>query len=306
MKKRMVRSTCFCCLFALFLFGCKTPPKKEAEPPAPVQTIKDSGAEEHKTNGMLEAQIAEARQKAVDAGAESFFPNELTVVDIAYREAQTVKDAGGDAAEFDKKAADILEQYRALEQAALAADARKKINDMNFAGYAQADYDAAEKAFSGIEQLFNTGADGKDLYAQAKTAADRYRSVLNAAYGALAQKEREKVIALKKKADEIKASVADETGYANAVAFYTRAEQEFKTGENESAYNNFVTCYGMLEPVYRDVAKKRALAEEALARAKRRVEESDAMAAKADSMVPIEKVESLEPIENTQAVKGAQ
>ena len=110
----------------------------------------------------------------------------------------------------------------------------------------------------------------------------------------------------KKKADEIKASVADETGYANAVAFYTRAEQEFKTGENENAYNNFVACYGMLEPVYRDVAKKRALAEEALARARRRVEESDAMAAKADSMVPIEKVESLEPIENTQAVKGAQ
>ena len=46
--------------------------------------------------------------------------------------------------------------------------------------------------------------------------------------------------------------------------------------------------------MYARVSKKRAEAEEAIARAKRRVEESEAIAEKADNLVPIEKVEALD------------
>ena len=49
-----------------------------------------------------------------------------------------------------------------------------------------------------------------------------------------------------------------------------------------------------LSDVYARVSKKRAEAEEAIARAKRRVEESEAIAEKADNLVPIEKVEALD------------
>ena len=61
----------------------------------------------------------------------------------------------------------------------------------------------------------------------------------------------------------------------------------------------------MLSKVYEDVLKKRAAAEEAMARAKRRVEDADAVAVKADSIAPIEKVESLDPAAN-ESVQEAQ
>ena len=50
----------------------------------------------------------------------------------------------------------------------------------------------------------------------------------------------------------------------------------------------------LLHVMMRSAMCKRAEAEEAIARAKRRVEESEAIAEKADNLVPIEKVEALD------------
>lgn len=318
MKKRIIPAVCFCSLLALFWIGCKTPPKDTPATPedqsTPVETVaqEDTAADtgsssDLKTaNAKLIQELNAARKKAVAAGADRYLRNELTVVDIASREAQAVYKDGGDPAEFNAKASDLLYQYKALEQAALAAAARKKIHEMNFAGYAASDYDVAEKAARKAEEMFNAGASGKELFAQTEKVLAGYNAVLNAGYKVLAEKERERVIEIKDKADGIKAGVADKTGYANAVAFFTRGNQELKSGENEKAYNNFVTSREMLDKVYQDVLKKRAAAEEAIARAKRRVEDADAVAVKADSIAPIEKVESLDSVENTNSVQEAQ
>jgi|GEM_PF-1235528 len=312
MKKWMVSGLCLYCLFALFLAGCKTPPKdtKPADE-TPVQTsdnteVVQSGTDVKSAAEKLKTQMSAARKKAVDAGAVRYFPDELTVVDTAAAEARSVYDAGGSPADFNRKASDIVYQYNALEQASVAYSTRKKVNDMKFADSDRASYDAAEQAFAKAEKMFNEGAAGKDLYAQMKTAADKYNAVLNAGYKSMAEKERDKVLELKQKADAVKTGVADKNGYASAVAFYTRANQELQSGQAEKAYNDYISAYGALDKVYQAVLKKRAAAENAMERAKRRVEEADAVAEKADNTVPVDQVEALAPVDNASSAQEAQ
>lgn len=311
MKKRIIPAVFFCSLLTLFWIGCKTPPENTPAAPedqsTPVETVTqtDTGSDLKSVNAKLIQELNTARKKAVAAGAERHFRTELTAVDTASREAQDAYKDGGDPSEFNTKATDIVHRYKALEQAALAAEARAKINEMNFAAYASSEYNAAEKDALKLREMFGSGANGKDLSAQAQKTLDGYNAVLNAGYKVLAEKEREKVIEIKDKADAIKAGVADKNGYANAVAFFTRGNQELKSGQNEKAYNNFVTCRGMIDKVYQDVLKKRAAAEEAMVRAKRRVEDADAVAVKADSIAPIEKVEALDSAAN-ESVQEAQ
>ncbi|MGI5174653.1 hypothetical protein H0R92_13775 [Treponema sp. OMZ 840] len=319
MKKWIVPGLCLYCLFTLFFFGCKTPPKDTtpAEQPdstgqAVVETtdntgvVQPAGSDLTAANAKLLEQAAAARKKAVDAGAQRNLPKELAAIDKESRDLQSAYKAGGDPAEFNKKMSDIVYRYKALEQASYAYADRKKITDMDFVKYAKKEYDEADKDFRKAESMLKSGASGKDLYDISKKSADGYRSVIKAGYKVLAETERDKVAALKQKADEVKSSVADKNGYTGAVAFYTRANQELQSGQTEKAYNNYVTCYGMLDKVYQGVLKKRAAAEEAMARAKRRVEESDAVAVKADAIAPVEQVEALDALDNTKSGQGAQ
>lgn len=310
MKKRIMPAVILCSLLTLFWIGCKTPPKDTSVPEdqstqGKTVTQTDAGSDLKSVNAKLIEELNAAREKAVAAGAERYLRDELTVVDTASGEAKAVYKDGGDPAEFNAKASDILYQYKALEQAALSLSARAKINEMNFAAYASSEYNEAEKAANKAGEMFNTGSDGKALFEQTQKALAGYNAVLNAGYKVLAEKERERVIEIKDKADAIKAGVADKNGYANAVAFFTHGNQDLKSGENEKAYNNFVTSRGMIDKVYQDVLKKRAIAEEAMARAKRRVEDADAVAVKADSIAPIEKVEALDSAAN-ESVQEAQ
>ena len=312
MKKWIVSLLSLYCLFALFSAGCKTPPKdtKPADE-TPVQTsdnteVVQSGTDVKSESERLKTQMSAARKKAVDAGAARYFPDELTVVDTAASEARSVYDAGGSPADFNRKASDIVYQYNALEQASVAYSTRKKVNDMKFADSDRASYDAAEQAFAKAEKMFSEGAAGKDLYEQMKNAADKYNAVLNAGYKSLAEKERDRVAELKQKADAVKTGVADKNGYANAVAFYTRANQELQSGQTEKAYNDYIAAYGALDKVYQAVLKKRAAAENAMERAKRRVEEADAVAEKADGTVSVEQVEALAPVDNASSAQEAQ
>ena len=130
MKKRIISAVCFCSLLTLFLIGCKTPPKDTPAVPEEQSTSVESGTaagSDLKTaNAELIRELNAARKKAVAAGADRYLRDELAVVDVAAGEAQAVYKDGGDPAEFNTKASDILYQYKALEQAALAAAARKK------------------------------------------------------------------------------------------------------------------------------------------------------------------------------------
>ena len=71
MKKRILPGLCLCCLFALFLNGCKTPPKDEMQSTKPASTQSATAQQGQagslkKANEDLIRQIEEARAKAVE------------------------------------------------------------------------------------------------------------------------------------------------------------------------------------------------------------------------------------------------
>ncbi len=306
MKKLIITAMC---ITLLVLTSCNTPPEEPVETTEatttevpqvePVETTEDSLVAE---NEKLIADIEKAREMAIAAGAEQFFSDELMVVDVAATEAQSVYVAGGDEKAFNESANDILYQYKALEQAALAAKADARIAQMGFASYNEDKYAEANLASQTAFDLFNSGADGKSIYDEVKKASDAYMQVLNTAFSSLANEEREKFLGVKEQADEIKAGVADKSNYNNAVVFFTQGDADLLSEKPENAYNNFSVATESMTVVFETVAEKRRVAQEAMDRAKRRLEDADEVASTADTIVPLSDVESLTPIaeESTQ------
>ncbi len=295
MKKLIITAMCFA---LLVLAGCKTPPEEVPETPdvtevKPEDTTDNTIAE---ANDTLMQDIVKARQMAVAAGAEEYFSDELLVVDVASTEAHAVYEDGGDEEAFNETATNVLYQYRALEQASIAAKAGAKITEMGFESYDSDGFAAGNTASEAALRLFNSGASGKEVYDEAKKAADAYNTVLFTAFTSLADEKRVSFLDVKEMADEIKAGVADSQNYNGAVVFFTQGDQDLVSKNPESAYKNFSIAADSMTTVYETVAEKRRLAQEAMDRAKRRIEDAEDVATAADTQVPLADVESLDSI----------
>ncbi len=307
MKKLIIIAMCFTLFFVI---GCESTPEETVETTettevpevTPTETVDNTLAEENET---LMANIKAAREKAVAAGAEKYFGSELMVVDVASTEAHSVYEDGGDEEAFNKSATDILYQYMALEQGSMAAEAQRKIEDMGLSVYDKAGFEAGLESANAALALFNSGADGKALYEEAKKAADAYNAVLFEAFTTLAEEERAAFLEVKGQADEIKAGVAEKDNYNNAVVFFTQGDQNMITDNPETAYNNFSIAKTGMEEVFETVKEKRRLAQEAMDRARRRIEDADEVAEAADTQVPLADVEALSPI-NEEITEGAE
>ncbi len=287
MKKWILAGTC---VFVLFFSACKTT---------------DDAGSLAEQNELLKVDIEDARARAIAAGAEEYFPNELTVVDVASTEAHVVYEEGGDEKAFNKAATDILDQYRALEQSSIAASTRDRIDELDFVGYDPASYDAGEVALAKATELFNSGADGKTYYDESKKAADAYLLVLNKGFSTLANEERGKFLEVKAQADGIKAGVADKDNYSAAVVFFTQGDNDLKSNNPENALENFRIARTNMTNVYETVVEKRMLAEEAIERAKQRTAQAEEVAVAADAIVPLADVEALDA-ESNESTEGVE
>ncbi len=299
MKKLLITSVC---VALLVLSGCKSTPEETVDPDGiqPAETF-DSLAE---ANEALKVDIEKAREMAVEAGAEQYFADELMVVDVASTEAHSVYDAGGDEQAFNDTATDILYQYRAIEQISLATKAQMRIDELGFEPYDPESYAEGMAAMASTDELFSSGADGMTLYNEAKKAADAYELVLFTAFSALADEEREKFLAVKKQADEIKAGVADAENYNNSVVFFTQGDGDLAADNPESALENFTIATTSMTTVFETVTEKRRLAQEAMDRARRRIEEAEEVATTADTIVPLSDVEALDEISEEETEGG--
>ncbi len=300
------------CLALLLFAGCKTPPEDTVETTDTIETtevpvvtpdvVEDSL---DVANEKLIETIYAAREKAVAAGAEQYFAGELQVVDIAASEAQSVYEDGGDDKVFNETASNILYQYMALEQASLAAKAQERIAQLGYESYDAESYAEGNRASEAALAMFTSGADGKSIYDESKKAADAYNKVLYEAFSSMASEKRASFLAVKEQADEVKAGVADKQNYANAVVFFTQGDANLVSDEPEAAYENFSIATDSMTTVYETVAEKRRMAQEAIDRAKRRLEDADQVAAAADSQVPLADVEALETI-NEESTEGGE
>lgn len=314
-----------CVAFALIFASCKSTEQAtdgEIDVPPVVEEIveenESSAAEkEPEDNSSLISQIDDARQRALEEGAQDAYPEAFAALDAAYEALKNLDDGLDHSAELN----DIKSRYEALQKAAAAKKLKERIDDEGLAENSPADYDKGEAALSEFDSLLNSvlsniaaiseslvpgdsavdnvknaaGAPSKKLLSKANEAYDSYYKVYFKSYKKFADDERKNAISQKKKADAVKAQISRKQEYREYAELIQRGDSQYSTSNPESAYESYKEAAASYEALASDVAEKRAAAQKAIDEAKAKVKESGDYALNADSTNPLdEKVEGIE------------
>ena len=254
------------------------PPKQEEPAPVVEEPEPEVPAEDFsKQNEELLSQAEAARKKAVDAGAQKYYPDVFSATDKYYSDvkAEITSDPNADHSE---KLKDVISRYEALATASTAKELKLKADE-----YGLSDADA-EKALSDFEASEN----GKDMRANADKALAAYSALLLKQLAEMAKTERSAALAAKKNADSVKAGVAKKADYADASNTFKKADASFVTKDMEGAYKGYRIAKNAFTKLYETIAAKRAEAQAAIDRAKKRVAEAENYTKEADTIAPLE------------------
>ena len=271
-------------IFTLLVFvSCGSKPEAETttQPEAPVvEEVTEELSEEQQKE--LLAQIDEARNKAIEAGAEDKAPKQLQEIDAYY---DSVK---GDSKSLKTEGFKVAGLYNFLTDYIKAKDAKQEIDDNNFANYAQNNYQIGCDKLAAVEAAYE---DVKNMNEQdalnAQEARANFFTVLTVAYKKLAKEERSLAYAEKKNADSVKAGVAQRTRYKAAVENFQKGDQLYAMQAAKKAIDSYRDAKIEFAALYKEVGEKRAVAQAAIDAAKKAVEESNNFAANADAEAPI-------------------
>lgn len=299
-------------IFTLFASCGSTPEPEETVPEAPV--VEDTSAEVEETEPeeivveedtsasdaeereAILAKIEEARKAALEAGSDKKASNIWSELDRVYNE---LKNSDGD---ISASGADLAARYQALTAYAQAKDEKKKIDDNDFAKYDQKDYDDGSELLAAVEEALESENWDSSAGDKALKAYGKFKNVTFAAYKELALEERDAAFAAKKDADSVKAGVSRKEPYKAAADLFKQGDQLYAIKNPEGAYKNYKTAKEQFTELYKDVAAKRAQAQQKLDEAKKAVEESEKFAEKADQETPILDTEEIEGIEEASTV----
>ena len=258
----------------------KEPPKVEEPAPVVEETAPEPepAAEDFsKSNEELLSKADAARQKAIDAGAEKYFPEVLAADDSFYDSVKgELKD--NPSADYSSKLNEVITRYEALATACMAKELKQKADEL---GLSDAD---AEKALSDFEGSDN----GADMQANAEKALSAYSALLLKQLAAMAKTERNAALEAKKNADSVKAGVAKKDEYTSASNTFKKADSDFVTKNLEGAYKGYRSAKITFTNLYETIKEKRAAAQAAIERAKQRVAEAENYTIEADSIAPIQ------------------
>lgn len=255
----------------------------KTEEPAPV--VEEPASDDFsQANEALLAKADAARQKAIDAGAEKYFPDVLAADDGFYDGVKNgVKE--NPSADHSEKINEVITRYEALATACMAKELKEKADEL---GLSDAE---AEKALADFEASDN----GADMRTNAEKALSAYSALLLKQLAAMAKTERNAALEAKKKADSVKAGVAKKAEYTAASNTFKKADSDFVTKNLEGAYRGYRSAKGTFLNLYETIAEKRAAAQAAIERAKKRVVEAENYTIEADSIAPLQgEVEGIE------------
>lgn len=295
------------CVFTIFIMSCGSTPEPETLPPAPAAeptpapepepTPVEPKVDLTQVNSDLAEQVSKAREKAISVGVQKEMPTEFESVDKSYNEAKSAYDAGGDQQVFNDKAKETLDFYKALELTTYAQTLKNRIDELDFAKYNEEKYASGVSTLAKTKELFVAKATVKETLDSAQSAYNDLFVVFAAGYSAISSDKKTSISEVKEQADSIKASKADKEGYAGAMKFYEDAEKEFTSENYEIAYENYTKALESMTKVYERVFEKRKNAEEAIARAKERMDKTHQFAAAADEIAPLPEEPAEEVIE---------
>ncbi len=286
----------------LFFISCGSKPA--ADEPAPEapdtteaveETVADEGLSEAEKLAKLMEQINEARQAAIEAGADRNCPDQMNKLDFLLAGLKDSDDPEG-------AAKSIIDRYNLLANYSAAVDAKKEIDDNDYASYAQNNYDRGVASFNKVNSAFNSGSDDfdKSVYGDAENALKEFNTVINVAYKKLAKEEREAALEAKRNADSVKAGVARKQEYKTAADLIQSGDSLYAMQNAKKATEKYKDAKVKFTYLYKDVSEKRAAAQAAIDEAKKRVTESEKFAEEADVKAPI--TEQVEGIEDEDAI----
>ena len=284
----------------LFFISCGSKPAAEDETPeAPEVTeavedlsenIADEGLSEAAKLAQLMEQINDARQAAIDAGADKNCPDQMSKLDYLLA---GLKDSDNP----DAAAKSIIDRYNLLANYSTAVETKKEIDENGYDSYAKNDYNRGVGNLEKVEAAFNSNSDDfdKSVFVNAENAVKDFNTVINVAYKKIAKEERENAMEAKRNADSVKAGVARKAEYKEATDLITSGDSLYAMQNAKKAAEKYKDATGKLTYLYKDVSEKRAAAQAAIEEAKKRVAESEKFAEEADVKAPItEKVEGIE------------
>ena len=303
MKKRYFWLSILCILCMLFL-ACKSAPEETPEPepevvvpvepepepiPEPVpepepEPLPDFSEE----NTALRAKIYAARDAAIEAGAMTYFPEELLAMDAYAASIDATFESEKSSEAFSAKAQDLLDMYKCFENLAKTVPLLEKTSDYDLTKYSSnEDVEKAEALLDEFSIESFDGIDGTYYLGKSEELLAIYEKIVATGFKALSNEARAKVIETKKLADGIKASVAAKEEYKAANDMLINADASASRMEWENAYNGYEAADKAMAVVYETVSIKRAAAEKAMAEAKARAEAAAAYAEEADTIAPL-------------------
>ncbi len=292
----------------LFFISCGSKPAAEDETPeAPSasevteavedlsENIADEGLSEAAKLAALMEQINDARQSAIDAGADKNCPDQMNKLDYLLAGLK-------DSDDPDAAAKSIIDRYNLLANYSTAVETKKEIDDNGYDSYAKNDYNRGVGNLEKVEAAFNAESDDfdKSVFVNAENAVKDFNTVINVAYKKIAKEERENAMEAKRNADSVKAGVARKAEYKEATDLITSGDSLYAMQNAKKAAEKYKSAAEQLNYLYKDVSEKRAAAQAAIDEAKKRVAESEKFAEEADVKAPI--TEQVEGIEDEDAV----
>jgi len=289
----------------LFFISCGSKPAaEEAAPEAPevteavedlAENIADEGLSEAAKLAQLMEQINDARQAAIEAGADKNCPDQMNKLDYLLAGLK-------DSDDPDAAAKSIIDRYNLLANYSTAVETKKEIDENGYDSYAKNDYNRGVGNLEKVEAAFDAdSADfDKTVFVAAENAVKDFNTVINVAYKKIAKEERENAMEAKRNADSVKAGVARKSEYKEATDLITSGDSLYAMQNAKKATEKYKAATEQLTYLYKDVSEKRAAAQAAIEEAKKRVAESEKFAEEADVKAPI--TEQVEGIEDEDAV----
>lgn len=295
---------------ALTLFSCKSKPEAE-ETPAQAPVIEDTDEElakhedetqQSNTEAVIKvnteeliSRLNDARNVAVEAGAQEFASQQLAQIDALFEELK------GKESFSEDETSDLEMRYNTLTNYVKAKSTKQKIDENELALYNQSSYNKGLENLTLVEEAYsNESATSKEILQAANDAYSDFNSVLISAYKSLAMAERKEALNAKKSADEVKAGVSRKEQYAEATQYFKDGDSLYSMQSPEKALNKYESAKNLYSELAADVKEKRNAALAAIEAAKKRVAESEHYAEEADAKTPI--AEPIEGIEEENAV----
>lgn len=329
MKRILIFS---CVVFALIFASCKST-EQDTSNSLVDSPVEASDETENSDDGMLSQieeadesdgallSVEEARQRALDAGADEAYPDAFAALDAEFDALKTL-----DGVNNGLELAELKLRYEALEKAAKARALKKRIDEEDLAQNSPADYEKGENALQEFDSLLGDvlpndkeiseslendsepvsdvksaeNVSSKTLAAKADEAYDAYYAVYFKSYKKFANEERSNALAQKKRADKVLAQVARKEEYKSCAQLIAKGDSQYSTSNPEGAYNSYKEATSSFKSLADDVEQKRAEAQKKIDEAKEQVREVENYALNADKYNPLE--EKVEGIEDEETV----